>query len=438
MAKNIDPELRKIGTFLELEDDAVFTIPEYQRAYSWGIEQCDKLWNDIVDFADIADNPDNERYFFGTIIINCEDGDDKLELIDGQQRTTTFLLLLKAILMCLNTTIKNASNDEEAIKLYRALQDHRRTLMKLLYKAKVENIPDEPDSDADKVIYQNTNILINNSINEQYKEELTAILKSTDFTDAENKVYKYPRKQKDNKYTNYFRNFKYLYNKVSTESESRLNIIIQTLLRRCEVIEIKSWKVEQAVEMFNSLNSDGLPLNDADIISAHLFKIAKSNNELEQYIAKWEELAIQIEKLDKLKISSIDSILMQQMYFERAVDKLTLSNSDSVNVTTPGVRRYFKVLNKKSTKEPVKLCDDMLNLAKIWEIIYDYPVTQVIFKFNENFKLFLASYLHRFKSDDVLEDQIVPVIKALLKLFVILEVVDTGYSSSKFKSFLFS
>ena len=51
MAKNIEPKLKKIGDYLKLEEDTVFTIPEYQRAYSWGIDNCDKLWKDINDFA---------------------------------------------------------------------------------------------------------------------------------------------------------------------------------------------------------------------------------------------------------------------------------------------------------------------------------------------------------------------------------------------------
>ena len=46
MVKNIEPKLRKIGDYLKLEDDIIFTIPEYQRAYSWGIGHCDKLWQD--------------------------------------------------------------------------------------------------------------------------------------------------------------------------------------------------------------------------------------------------------------------------------------------------------------------------------------------------------------------------------------------------------
>ena len=96
MAKNIEPKLKKIGDYLKLDEDTVFTIPEYQRAYSWSIDNCDKLWQDINDFVD-SDSKD--RYFFGTIIINCQNDDTKYGLIDGQQRTTTFLLLLKAFLL---------------------------------------------------------------------------------------------------------------------------------------------------------------------------------------------------------------------------------------------------------------------------------------------------------------------------------------------------
>ena len=85
MAKNIEQKLRKIGEYLKLDDDAVFVIPEYQRPYSWGIENCDKLWQDIVDFSE-KENKGKDNYFFGTIIISCNDKDTLYELIYIQQR----------------------------------------------------------------------------------------------------------------------------------------------------------------------------------------------------------------------------------------------------------------------------------------------------------------------------------------------------------------
>ena len=49
-----------------------FLIPDYQRPYAWGEEECQTLWNDIKEFAFPGDNstdfdPDNE-YFLGPIV----------------------------------------------------------------------------------------------------------------------------------------------------------------------------------------------------------------------------------------------------------------------------------------------------------------------------------------------------------------------------------
>lgn len=253
MAKNIDPSLVKIGDYLKLDDDTVFTIPEYQRAYSWNIDNCDKLWQDILDYTE-SDNKDS--YFFGTIIVNCQDNDTKYGLIDGQQRTTTFLLLLKALLLRINTAVITTSNDEDSVSLCRALKERRRRIMSILYKVDVEEIEDKPELVKDKNICGKADLIENYSINEQYKTELNTILKSVEYSEAESSAIKLPRKQKDNKYTNFFRNFKYFYGKCSELSESMVNKIAKSVVENCEVIEIKSWKVEQAIRKDAGIESE--------------------------------------------------------------------------------------------------------------------------------------------------------------------------------------
>lgn len=434
MVKNIEPKLRKIGDYLKLEDDIIFTIPEYQRAYSWGIGHCDKLWQDITDFVT---SESKDRYFFGTIIINCQDNDTKLGLIDGQQRTTTFLLLLKALLLSINTAIGKTATDDESESLCRGLKERRRRIMGILYKAETEDISDNPDQERDKKICNNSLLLENFSINELYKSELNTILQAVDYEEIESKVIKIPYKQKDNKYTIFFRNFKYFYEKIEELSDSELNRITKAVTDSCEVIEIKSWQVEQAITMFNSLNSDGLPLYDADIISAKLYAIAETKNKGREFTELWKELLKQIGELSSTKIANIDSILSQQMYYERAKNKEIVTESGSVNVTTPGVRRYFTEINKSLLNDPIALCEKMINLSKIWIKVSNYPVVQVLFKFNENSKLFLASYFHRFNENDVSEEKMEVIFECMLRLFTILELVDTGYSSSNFKTFLF-
>ncbi len=434
MAKNIDPSLVKIGDYLKLDDDTVFTIPEYQRAYSWSIDNCDKLWQDILDYTE-SDNKDN--YFFGTIIVNCQDNDTKYGLIDGQQRTTTFLLLLKALLLRINTAVITTSNDEDSVSLCRALKERRRRIMSILYKVDAEEIEDKPDLVKDKNICGKANLIENYSINEQYKTELNTILQSVEYSEAESNVIKLPRKQKDNKYTNFFRNFKYFYGKCNELSESTVNKVAKSVIENCEVIEIKSWKVEQAITMFNSLNSDGLPLYDSDIISAKLYAVAERNGKGDDFTSMWKELMTIVSDLKNMGIADIDSILTQQMYYERAKNKDIINSAGSIDVTVPGVRRYFTDLNKNILNNPIELCDGMINLAKIWMKVARYQTTQVLLKFNENTKLFLASYFYRFKENDITEEKIKPLLESFLKLFTILELVDTGYSSKYFKTFLF-
>lgn len=436
MAKSIEPKLRKIGAYLQLEEDTIFTIPEYQRSYSWSVSNCDKLWQDITDFMN-SDSKD--RYFFGTIIINCQDDDTIFGLIDGQQRTTTFLLLLKALLVRINVAIGTTSQDVDSASLCRGLKERRRKIMGILYKAETEEIPDRPDIVIDRAICNSEPIIENYSINELYKTELQTILGAVDYAEAESKVIKIFRKQKDNKYTNFFRNFKFFYDRAKELSDSELNNFAKTLLDSCEVIEIKSWQVEQAITMFNSLNSDGLPLYDSDIISAKLYAQAEKNKVSDEFTKLWKELIELIDELKQNGIANIDAILMQQMYFERAKNKNNeiVTATGSINVTTPGLRRYFTEENKDLLNDPIGLCDQLINIAKIWKKVSAYPVIQVLLKFNDNAKLFLASYFHRFKVDDISEQAINELAVCLLRLFTVLELVDAGYSSNLFKTFLF-
>lgn len=426
MPKTIEPKLRKIGDYLKLTDETTFSIPEYQRPYSWKSEQCDKLWQDIKDFNG------NDPYFFGTIIIDC--GEEKvLSLIDGQQRTTTFLLLLKALLIKLIEAVDKIPKDEEHESLLNGLIAKRNAIMKILYRAEDETI-----HSLLKDFSQVSNIVIlkNESINESYREEVQKILSASNFNAAEAVTHKRPNKQKDNKYTNYFRNFKFFYEKLNEMDYTAINSFTKKFLEKCEVIEIRSWNVDQAITMFNSLNSDGLPLTDADIISAKLYSNAGPRRE--HFNAQWESLLNAIKELEKDKIADIDAILMQYMYIERAKRKEYVTAAGAVDVTVPGLRRYYTDINKNLLDEPIALCNNLLKTAELWLEIKEYPTVKLALKFNGNIKFFLAGFLSRYESAECInKEEVDRICLCFIKLFSIFELVDVGYSSSKFKTFLF-
>lgn len=70
-----------------------YVIPEYQREYVWGDEQVEQLLSDLLN-AYNADS--NKAYFLGTIV-TYDTGNGYFEVIDGQQRLTTFYMLLCAV-----------------------------------------------------------------------------------------------------------------------------------------------------------------------------------------------------------------------------------------------------------------------------------------------------------------------------------------------------
>jgi Protein of unknown function DUF262/Protein of unknown function (DUF1524) len=86
----LDPKLRTIGELFD-DSDAVYTVPVYQRNYTWRAEQIEQLISDIQDAID----DDEDGYFLGNLIVTERSSTmTDYEVIDGQQRLTTLYLLL--------------------------------------------------------------------------------------------------------------------------------------------------------------------------------------------------------------------------------------------------------------------------------------------------------------------------------------------------------
>ena len=94
--------------------ERAFGIPIYQRGYDWKKLNRETFWNDLVHHID-----QDKNIFLGTIILNDNNGEDKLEevdhftrvsIVDGQQRFTTITILLVA----LKEAFKERKLDEEA------------------------------------------------------------------------------------------------------------------------------------------------------------------------------------------------------------------------------------------------------------------------------------------------------------------------------------
>jgi hypothetical protein len=88
ITKGIKPSIITVG---ELLLETKITFPNYQRPYKWETRHVSQLINDIITFKE------NPAYRLGTVVIHLEDN-GALNVVDGQQRTITLLLITKAII----------------------------------------------------------------------------------------------------------------------------------------------------------------------------------------------------------------------------------------------------------------------------------------------------------------------------------------------------
>ena len=90
MMQTFDPQTLTIAQLFG-NRDSLYRIPRYQRPYKWESEQVEQLWEDI--YSAYQDNIAN--YFLGSIITAKDK--NSIDVIDGQQRMTTLMILFCVI-----------------------------------------------------------------------------------------------------------------------------------------------------------------------------------------------------------------------------------------------------------------------------------------------------------------------------------------------------
>ena len=91
MTHALDKTVLSVKSLLSLTD---VTIPAYQRPYKWTVKNISEL------FADIDSHLDKSAYRLGSVVFHHTESDEKnkLDIVDGQQRTLTLMLAVWAII----------------------------------------------------------------------------------------------------------------------------------------------------------------------------------------------------------------------------------------------------------------------------------------------------------------------------------------------------
>ncbi len=236
-----DSHLRDI-----LKDELYYQIPIYQRPYQWTEENCEKLLDDL--FFNYEDDRESD-YFCGSLVLIAISEDSKAktyDIVDGQQRLSTFILLAKV----LATLYAERLTDESKEYLQESLISR----------------------------YGKKDRLNFNAIGFNSKKDFQYALAS--FNDAP---------KSDNK-NNYLKNAICLKNYLKNKEIENINDFIEWLYFKVVFITITCPDADKALRIFNVLNARGLALNATDIFKGELLKHTKEH-EREAFVSRWNALS---------------------------------------------------------------------------------------------------------------------------------------------------
>lgn len=268
MEKFLQPEEFNIDDIFK----GKYEIPIYQRPYSWGVQQVGQLLNDIDDtFLEYQKgeraNDDDCVLFAGTVFIktekNVRNEYNEYTVVDGQQRITTFTLML----MCMLNHLYLISSEDDCVNeiknyLWKKVErkndkDKRVLTLGNIDKKIMIDLFDQLYSQKNIINYANQLSL--ESTNEIEKNLLTNLLLINDHLE---------KKGTEEEYYAYIDFIKY----------------------NVKVISIKiSTNMVKLFSIFESINSKGKPLEDIDLIKSYIFQNL-SQNDYDEYLRKWGEL----------------------------------------------------------------------------------------------------------------------------------------------------
>ena len=322
-----------------------FFIPVYQRNYDWKKEQCQQLWDDLVMLIN-----DPKRYhFFGCIVSFLSQeiqGIDRYIIIDGQQRLTTISILYMAIAKLLKEQEPEIYDDIHEI--YLSNKDRRSVKLKLkLIK-------------SDNEIYEK---LYKGEVN--IGKDTSRILDNYRF---------FEQKLRD------FGNAKEMYNAID----------------RLEIVHIKLEHNDDPQLIFESLNSTGLALTEADKIRNYILMGLKEDEQNRYFEDYWSLIEkntdFDVSSFIKDYLSYVTGTFQSNKVIYLRFKKYFLENDKKANICT-----FFEELKKFSGfYSVIKNCNysndncginECLKSLKRLEMTITYPYLLSLFSLLEQNKI---------------------------------------------------
>lgn len=359
-----------------------YFIPIYQRPYSWTDKEVKQLLADIDESFEIYNSSDDSApgdsmwLFAGTFFVrtkaNIKNSYTEYELVDGQQRITTFTLIFMAILNHLYVIGQEGSEVSEIEKLLWKAPDRRKGKEKELNVLSLGNV----DRNIMKSLFDE--LYAKHDIEDYAKKKLSDEQSKTLNNIEKNLlnnliiIINHFKKNDDETYFDYC-------------SYIRDNIFFSK-------IEVMS-TLPKLFEIFESINSKGKPLEEVDMIKSYIFQ-SISENDYDEYLQKWGTL---IEATNDNLMDYITVYIRANIkYYRQAISltnfKCLLSNELKAYYNTDKISNtammfindlnnnveYYKMLSNVSLLEEFTKSKKLLSIFMMNNIM-DYKHTRALF-----------------------------------------------------------
>ncbi len=260
--ESIKGEACQLKGILATEFDSYYQIPIYQRPYQWTEENCKKLLDDLLSSYEYYKESD---YFCGSLVLiaigtDSETNATTYDVVDGQQRLSTFILLAKVLATLYNNEVLNNKTSKDFLE--KSLGDI--------------------DGEKRKRLTFNT-------IGLNAKDDFQGALDFFDDLDAskgKNSKSNDPSKGKNN----YLKNAICLKNYLKEKEIENINAFIKWLYLKVTFIKTTCPNISMALRIFSVLNARGLPLHAIDIFKAELLKKLAKEKDQEEFVFRWNAL----------------------------------------------------------------------------------------------------------------------------------------------------
>ncbi|WP_053070046.1 DUF262 domain-containing protein [Clostridium sp. K25] len=255
------------------DKDPIYQIPDYQRQYSWKDEQVTQLWDDIYEAY--LNNKDEStmdtNYFLGSLIVIAK-GNGIEDIVDGQQRITTLMILLcvlRRVYPKINSKVDPIQNPKVVkIKKIENCISNSNDIHRLRLQSDPAHASDFEDLIAEK-------------------EEFSDIKKPS-------------KKEIENEVKNRYINTAYIFNEYLTNlGEVEAGNFINYLLNQVKLIKITCYDESFAIKLFQVLNDRGMDLSAADIIKGYLLApISRDEHKHATFMNDWRVIEQWISDMD--------------------------------------------------------------------------------------------------------------------------------------------